>query len=72
VIPAGVPHELCAAGAGPLEFVIFGTPPMAIDDPRARPERPEDVRSPDDPGHPPQGETSGVETNCRVGEAKGI
>lgn len=39
VIPAGEPHELCADGAGPLEFVIFGTPAMAIDDPRARPER---------------------------------
>jgi mannose-6-phosphate isomerase-like protein (cupin superfamily) len=48
VIPAGVPHELCAAATGPLEFVIFGTPPMAIDDPRARPERPERELSPDD------------------------
>jgi mannose-6-phosphate isomerase-like protein (cupin superfamily) len=50
VIPAGVPHELCAAAAGPLEFIIFGTPPMAIDDPRARPERPEHVLAPDAPG----------------------
>ena len=41
VIPAGVSHELCADAAGTLEFVIFGTPPMYIDDPRARPERPE-------------------------------
>jgi mannose-6-phosphate isomerase-like protein (cupin superfamily) len=71
VIPAGVPHELCAAAAGPLEFVIFGTPPMAIDDPRARPERSEHVRSPDDPGCPAQAETSGVETNLPGGEAKG-
>jgi len=50
VIPAGVPHELCAAATGPLEFVIFGTPPMAIDDPRARPERPEHGVVADAPG----------------------
>lgn len=47
VIPAGEPHELCADGAGPLEFVIFETPAMAIDDPRARPERPEQVLAQD-------------------------
>ncbi len=37
VIPAGVPHALEADGDEPLEFVIFGTPPMPIDDERARP-----------------------------------
>ena len=51
VIPAGVPHELCAAADGPLEFVIFGTPAMAIDDPRARPERPEHLSVPDGSEH---------------------
>lgn len=39
VIPAGVAHELEASGDAPLEFVIFGTPPMPIDDERARPIR---------------------------------
>ncbi len=38
-IPAGVPHELEASGDEPLEFVIFGTPPVPIDDERARPRR---------------------------------
>jgi len=51
VIPAGVPHELCADAAGTLEFVIFGTPAMAIDDPRARPERLEHMSVPDGSGH---------------------
>ncbi len=37
VIPAGVPHSLESEGDEPLEFIIFGTPPMPIDDPRARP-----------------------------------
>lgn len=40
VIPAGHAHALAATGDEPLEFVIFGTPPMPIDDPRARPEKP--------------------------------
>jgi mannose-6-phosphate isomerase-like protein (cupin superfamily) len=36
-IPAGVVHSLQAEGQDPLEFIIFGTPPMSIDDHRARP-----------------------------------
>jgi mannose-6-phosphate isomerase-like protein (cupin superfamily) len=39
VIPAGVPHSLEAAAGLELEFVIFGTPPMTIDDDRARPRK---------------------------------
>lgn len=41
VIPAGTPHSLHAEPGEPLEFVIFGTPPLPIEDPRARPHRPE-------------------------------
>ncbi len=37
VIPAGVAHSLEASSGQELEFVIFGTPAMAIDDERARP-----------------------------------
>lgn len=40
VVPAGVPHSLEAAPGETLEFVIFGTPPMPLDDPRARPQKP--------------------------------
>jgi mannose-6-phosphate isomerase-like protein (cupin superfamily) len=40
VIPAGVPHALDAAPGQTLEFVIFGTPPMSIEDERARPRKP--------------------------------
>lgn len=39
VIPAGVPHSLEADSGQELEFVIFGTPPMAIDDERAKPSK---------------------------------
>jgi len=39
VIPAGVPHSLEAATGDELEFIIFGTPPMAMDDERARPQK---------------------------------
>ena len=39
VIPAGVMHSLEAAPGQELEFVIFGTPPMSIDDERARPRK---------------------------------
>ena len=39
VIPAGIPHSLLADDGQELEFIIFGTPPMAIDDDRARPRR---------------------------------
>lgn len=37
VIPAGVPHSLAAAAGESLEFVIFGTPPLSMDDERAKP-----------------------------------
>jgi mannose-6-phosphate isomerase-like protein (cupin superfamily) len=37
VIPARVPHSLEADEGEQLEFVIFGTPPVTIDDERARP-----------------------------------
>jgi quercetin dioxygenase-like cupin family protein len=39
VIPAGVPHSLEAHPGEELEFIIFGTPPMAMDDERARPKK---------------------------------
>jgi mannose-6-phosphate isomerase-like protein (cupin superfamily) len=39
VIPAGVPHSLEADPGQELEFVIFGTPPMPMDDERARPRK---------------------------------
>jgi len=39
VIPAGTPHSLAADKDGALEFIIFGTPPIPIDDPRAAPQR---------------------------------
>jgi mannose-6-phosphate isomerase-like protein (cupin superfamily) len=39
VIPAGVLHSLEANPGQGLEFVIFGTPPMSIDDERARPRK---------------------------------
>ena len=41
VIPAGVPHSLEAQPGQQLEFVIFGTPPMSIDDDRAKPVKPQ-------------------------------
>lgn len=34
VIPAGVSHSLAADEGDTLEFVIFGTPAMSVDDPR--------------------------------------
>jgi mannose-6-phosphate isomerase-like protein (cupin superfamily) len=37
VIPAGVSHALEAEPWDALEFVIFGTPPMSVEDDRARP-----------------------------------
>jgi len=37
VIPAGLPHGLEADEGQTLQFIIFGTPPMLIDDPRAKP-----------------------------------
>lgn len=39
VIPAGVLHSLEASVGQELEFVIFGTPPMSIDDELARPRK---------------------------------
>lgn len=39
VIPAGVPHSLEADPGEELEFVIFGTPAMAMDDERAMPKK---------------------------------
>jgi mannose-6-phosphate isomerase-like protein (cupin superfamily) len=40
VVPAGVPHSLEASPGEELEFVIFGTPPLRMDDERARPVKP--------------------------------
>jgi mannose-6-phosphate isomerase-like protein (cupin superfamily) len=39
VIPAGVRHSLETSPGEELEFLIFGTPPLAIDDRRAVPRR---------------------------------
>jgi len=39
IIPAGVPHSLEADAGVELEFVIFGTPPMEMDDEKAKPRR---------------------------------
>jgi mannose-6-phosphate isomerase-like protein (cupin superfamily) len=39
VIPAGVLHSLKADEGDTLEFVIFGTPAMPIDDERAKPRK---------------------------------
>lgn len=36
-IPAQMPHSLASTSTDPLVFIIFGTPPMSIDDDRARP-----------------------------------
>jgi mannose-6-phosphate isomerase-like protein (cupin superfamily) len=39
VIPAGVSHALKVDPGQELEFVIFGTPPMPIEDERSRPRK---------------------------------
>ena len=39
VIPAGVSHSLEADPGEELEFIIFGIPPMAMDDDRAKPKK---------------------------------
>lgn len=39
VIPAGLPHSLEAAPGERLEFVIFGTPPLSLEDERASPRK---------------------------------
>ena len=41
VIPRGTVHSLESSGEAPLEFVIFGVPPMSADDPRFTPRKPE-------------------------------
>ena len=40
VIPSGKVHSLISDSEKPLEFIIFGTPPMPIDDERAVPRKP--------------------------------
>ena len=40
MIPAGTVHFLEAGEGDPLEFVIFGVPPVPIEDERARPVHP--------------------------------
>ncbi len=37
VIPAGVLHSLEALAGEELEFIVFGTPPMEMDDEQAKP-----------------------------------
>jgi quercetin dioxygenase-like cupin family protein len=39
VIPANVLHSLAADPGQELEFIIFGTPPLPMDDPRATPQK---------------------------------
>lgn len=39
-IPAGTVHALKSDDDAPLEFIIFGTPPMSIEDERAKPQKP--------------------------------
>jgi mannose-6-phosphate isomerase-like protein (cupin superfamily) len=39
VVPAGTVHSLEAGGDDPLEFVIFGVPPLELADERARPRK---------------------------------
>lgn len=39
-IPAGVIHSLKSDTNDSLEFIIFGTPPMSIEDDRAKPMKP--------------------------------
>ncbi len=40
VVPRGLAHEVEAAEGEVLEFIIFGTPGMSIDDARAEPRKP--------------------------------
>lgn len=40
VIPSGLVHSLLSDSEQPLEFIIFGTPPMSIEDERAAPMKP--------------------------------
>lgn len=43
VIPAGIVHSLVSDSDAPLEFIIFGTPPMSMEDDQARPIKPTQV-----------------------------
>ncbi len=40
VIPAKTVHSLMSDSKDPLEFIIFGTPPMSIEDDKAKPIKP--------------------------------
>jgi mannose-6-phosphate isomerase-like protein (cupin superfamily) len=40
VIPSGQVHALVSDSETPLEFIIFGTPPMSIEDERVAPQTP--------------------------------
>lgn len=40
VIPAGKVHALKATADGPLRFIIFGVPPVAVDSNAAKPRKP--------------------------------
>jgi mannose-6-phosphate isomerase-like protein (cupin superfamily) len=40
LIPSGKAHSLVSDSEAPLEFIIFGTPPMSIEDERAAPRKP--------------------------------
>lgn len=42
-IPRGLVHSLVSDTDEPLEFIIFGTPPMSIDDERAAPRKPDAI-----------------------------
>jgi len=44
-IPAGVVHDLESGDDTPLEFIIFGSPPMAIEDDRAKPIKPRERKN---------------------------
>jgi mannose-6-phosphate isomerase-like protein (cupin superfamily) len=44
VIPSGKVHSLVSDSEAPLEFIIFGTPPMSIDDSRAAPQKPQNTK----------------------------
>ncbi len=41
VIPAGMVHSVLSDSDDPLEFIVFGTPPMPIDDYKAIPQKPQ-------------------------------
>jgi quercetin dioxygenase-like cupin family protein len=41
VIPRGIVHSLQADPGHTLEFVIFGTPPVSVDDPAFAPQKPD-------------------------------